>query len=352
MVVSEEDNPKNTTTVETKEGIIDSLTLNYDLPSNDIESKILDESEEERETILTETEIIDEFLEEEEKDTKISIRKEVEIPFEAGIETGLEILYTSMKLKEFPIKENNLPIYEEIIENISLNSSTLHIGNTILSNVNVRILGYKKFKLIEFKTREFKLALSVALFNGNTIKKSADYFSYEIFSRLKNSRVQAVAEIFKRIFSGELITFQIKDLYGEIQFENPIQTRKFDIIIESIKKYEEVMKLLNISRVKNFSESSLQFYTLHLLHSYLNNNLTLNSWINFRIDNRFGINSGDKIFFIKIHNLNIRGFNYDLKEIASIKAPLSEKEVNIEKNIILGYRKIVDIKLELVEKQF
>lgn len=351
MVVSEEDNPKNTTTVETKEGIIDSLTLNYDLPSNDIESKILDESKEEREIILTETEIIDEFLEEE-KDNKNSIGKEIKIPFEDRIETGLEILYTSMKLKKFPIKENNLPLYDEIIENISLNGSSLHIGNTLLSNVNIRILGYKKFKLIEFKTREFKLALSVALFNGNTIKKYDDYFSYEIFSRLKNSRIQAVAEIFKRIFSGELITFQIKDLYGDIQFENPIQTRKFDIIIESIKKYEEVMKLLNISKVKNFSESSLQFYTLHLLHSYLNNNLTLNSWINFRIDNRFDINSGDKISFIKIHNLNIRGFNYDLKEIASIKAPLSEKEVNFEKNIVLGYRKIVDIRLELIEKQF
>ena len=77
--------------------------------------------------------------------------------------------------------------------------------------------------------------------------------------------------------------------------------------------------------IKNISESSLQFYTLHLLHNYLNNNTVLNSWINFRIENRFNINIGDSIAFTKIHNLNIRGFNYDLKEIAFVKSALTEK---------------------------
>lgn len=278
--------------------------------------------------------------------------KNIEIPFENGIETGLEISYTSLKLKDFPIKDSNLPYHEESIENISLNSSNIHIGDTTLSNVNIRILGYNKFKLIEFKTREFKIALSIALFDGNTIRKHEDYFTYEIFSKLKNSRVHAVAEILRSIFSGEKITFQIKDLFGDIQFENPIQAHKFNMIIESINKYEESMKLMNITKIKNFSESSLQFYTLHLLHNYLNNNTVLNSWINFRIENRFNVNIGDSIAFTKIHNLNIRGFNYDLKEIAFVKSALTEKEVNLEKNIVSGYRKIVDIKLELIEKQF
>mgnify|MGYP000458980614 FL=1 len=375
MVVSEENNPKSTTTDNTeKDEIISSLKLDYDL-SSDSSTVLIDEKEdiieksediakseesidnldsieekEKRESILSETDIIDNVEEIVEEENEERASKEVVVPFERGIETGLEILYTSMKLNSFPIKENNLPMHEEIIENISLNNCNLNIGKTLLSNVNVRILGYKKFKLIEFKTREFKLALSVGLFDGNTIRKTEDYFSYEIFSKLKNIRVQAVAKILKNIFSGELISFQIKDLYGDIRFENPIQARKFEIIIESIKKYEECMNLVNTSKVRNFSESSLQFYTLHLLYSYLNKNTTIDSWLNFRITNKYEINSGDKLSFIKIHELNIRGFNYNLKEYVTIKGALSEKEVNIEKNIVSGYRKMVEIRLELIEK--
>ena len=348
MVVSEENNPKSTTTDNTeKDEIISSLKLDYDLSSdsntvlNEEKEDIIESSEdidgneesidnldnieekEEREGILSETDIIDNVEEIVEEENGEITSKEVVVPFERGIETGLEILYTSMKLNSFPIKENNLPMHEEIIENISLNNCNLNIGKTLLSNVNVRILGYKKFKLIEFKTREFKLALSVGLFDGNTIRKTEDYFSYEIFSKLKNIRVQAVAKILKNIFSGELISFQIKDLYGDIRFENPIQARKFEIIIESIKKYEECMNLVNTSKVRNFSESSLQFYTLHLLYSYLNKNTTIDSWLNFRITNKYEINSGDKLSFIKIHELNIRGFNYN--KMVEIRLELIEK---------------------------
>ena len=423
MVVSEEDNPNNTTTVETEKGIIDSQKLEINLiDTEEIHSSKIENTPEEIEesikniiedNILTNEEditssenkecreinnevlnsetlkeneilnedsiqltestalekvdnytISDNFESNPENITELesseineielieNIENNIEIPFENGIETGLEISYTSLKLKDFPIKDSNLPYHEESIENISLNSSNIHIGDTTLSNVNIRILGYNKFKLIEFKTREFKIALSIALFDGNTIRKHEDYFTYEIFSKLKNSRVHAVAEILRSIFSGEKITFQIKDLFGDIQFENPIQAHKFNMIIESINKYEESMKLMNITKIKNFSESSLQFYTLHLLHNYLNNNTVLNSWINFKIENRFNVNIGDSIAFTKIHNLNIRGFNYDLKEIAFVKSALTEKEVNLEKNIVSGYRKIVDIKLELIEKQF
>lgn len=399
MVVSEEDNPNNTTTFETEKGILNSSELNYYSIDNEKNEDKIEKAEEifdNNNYLITKENIVDNnIMFNEEKKIEIDFKeanilfenseynevnnetlsfksleedkildepiseamniyspKSVEIPFENNIETGLEILYTSMKLKDFPIKESNLPYHEESIENISLNSSNIHIGDITLSNVNIRILGYNKFKLIEFKTREFKIALSIALFDGNTIRKQEDYFTYEIFSKLKNSRICAVAEILKALFSGEKITFQIKDLFGEIQFENPIQHHKFNMIIESINKYDEVMKLMNITKVKNFSESSLQFYTLHLLHSYLNNTSILNSWINFRINNKFNINIGDKISFTKIHDLNIRGFNYNLKETAIVKSALTEKEVNLEKNIVSGYRKTVDIKLELVEKQF
>lgn len=351
-----ENNPENITELESSETneieLIENIENNIEILN--INSVIADNNVDESLAEIPSSQNINENIQEENvlEIVESYSPKNIEIPFENGIETGLEISYTSLKLKDFPIKDSNLPYREESIENISLNSSNIHIGDTILSNVNIRILGYNKFKLIEFKTREFKIALSIALFDGNTIRKHEDYFTYEIFSKLKNSRVHAVAEILKSIFSGEKITFQIKDLFGDIQFENPIQAHKFNMIIESINKYEESMKLMNITKIKNFSESSLQFYTLHLLHNYLNNNTVLNSWINFRIENRFNVNIGDNIAFTKIHNLNIRGFNYDLKEIAFVKSALTEKEVNLEKNIVSGYRKIVDIKLELIEKQF
>lgn len=351
-----ENNPENITELESSETneieLIENIENNIEILN--INSVITDNNVNESLVEIPSSQNINENIQEENvlEIVESYSPKNIEIPFENGIETGLEISYTSLKLKDFPIKDSNLPYREESIENISLNSSNIHIGDTILSNVNIRILGYNKFKLIEFKTREFKIALSIALFDGNTIRKHEDYFTYEIFSKLKNSRVHAVAEILKSIFSGEKITFQIKDLFGDIQFENPIQAHKFNMILESINKYEESMKLMNITKIKNFSESSLQFYTLHLLHNYLNNNTVLNSWINFRIENRFNVNIGDSIAFTKIHNLNIRGFNYDLKEIAFVKSALTEKEVNLEKNIVSGYRKIVDIKLELIEKQF
>ncbi len=351
-----ENNPENITELESSETneieLIENIENNIEILN--INSVITDNNVDESLAEIPSSQNINENIQEENvlEIVESYSPKNIEIPFENGIETGLEISYTSLKLKDFPIKDSNLPYHEESIENISLNSSNIHIGDTTLSNVNIRILGYNKFKLIEFKTREFKIALSIALFDGNTIRKHEDYFTYEIFSKLKNSRVHAVAKILKSIFSGEKITFQIKDLFGNIQFENPIQAHKFNMIIESINKYEESMKLMNITKIKNFSESSLQFYTLHLLHNYLNNNTVLNSWINFRIENRFNVNIGDSIAFTKIHNLNIRGFNYDLKEIAFVKSALTEKEVNLEKNIVSGYRKIVDIKLELIEKQF
>lgn len=329
MVVPEESTPKNTTTSEIKESTNNILKLDYTLSTkdeitstNEIENKILKNS-----------------------DSDI-----IEIPFIKGIETGLEISYTSLKLKEFPLKENNLPLYEDIIENISLNSCNLNINNLTLFNVNIRVLNYKKFKLIEFKTREFKLALSIQLFDDKTIRKAGDYFSYEIFSKLKDIRLIAVANIFKLIFSGEVITFNINDLVAEIQFENPIQVHKFDKIIESVKKYEKTMKLLHISKWRNFSEASIKFYTLHLLHNYINNIRSIDTWINFKLYNKYNIKPGDKISFTRIHELNIRGFNYNLKEEVSIKSSISNTEIDNEKNFVFGYRKIVNLKLTTIQK--
>lgn len=338
MVVQEDTEPETTTTTAL---LMETPTapLKLDYETEEIqELSVIPE-------LTSELENFDEVESVEIKEPKV-----VEIPFLSGIETGIEIMYTSLKLKHFPIKESNLSLHEEFIENIGLHSSTLRIGKNLFNNVNIRFLGYDKFKLIEFKTREFKFAISVALFDNNIVKRYGDYFKYEIFSKLKNSRIKAISEIFKDIFSGAEISFKINDLQGNIIFENPIQAHKFSMVIETLEKYEKIGSLLNLNKFKYFSDTSLDFYTIHLLYNYLLGNKKISSWINFRINNDFNINSGDTIIFSKIHKLDFRGFNYDLREKVIIKSQISEGEIDNDKNVVYGYKKIVDITLEKVEK--
>lgn len=337
MVVSEEVNPNSTTTENTEKETSPLLKLDYD--------SIIKEIEEELDplNIITNTPIKDDIPYES------SEPKTVTLVEETGIETGIEIQYTSMKLKNFPIKDSNISHYEKEIEQISLGNTTLHIGNTPLLNVNLRIVSFNKFKIFEFKTREFKLGLSIKLEN-NALIKEGDFFRYEIFSKLKNSRLNAVADLIRRVFSGERLSFHVKDLYGNIIFENPIQSHKFGMILKSITQYESIESIISPSKVKAFSDTSMDFYTLHLLYSYLENKTVLNSWLNFRIENKMEIKEGDNLVFIKKHPLDFRGINYSLQEKIIVKNQVSLKEINEKSNLIVGYRKLVEIQLEKVEK--
>ncbi len=334
MVVSEEVHPDSTTTENTKKETSPLLKLDYD---SAIEENVnpLD--------IIADTPIKDDIpYGSSEPKTVILIK-------EAGIETGIEIQYTSMKLKNFPIKDSNISHYEKEIEQISLGNTTLHIGDTPLLNVNLRIVSFNKFKILEFKTREFKLALSIKLEN-NTLIKEGDFFRYEIFSKLKNSRLNAVANLIRKVFSGERLSFHVKDLYGDIIFENPIQSHKFGMILKSITEYESVESIISPSKSKAFSDTSMNFYALHLLQCYLEDKKILNSWLNFKIENKDGVKEGDSLVFVKKHPLDFRGINYSLQEKIIIKDQISQKDINEKSNSIVGYRKLIEIQLEKVEK--
>lgn len=334
MVVSEEVNPDSTTTENTEKETSPLLKLDYD---SAIEEDVnpLD--------IIADTSIKDDIPYESSGPKTVTLIKE------AGIETGIEIQYTSMKLKNFPIKDSNISHYEKEIEQISLGNTTLHIGETPLLNVNLRIVSFNKFKIFEFKTREFKLGLSIKLEN-NTLIKEGDFFRYEIFSKLKNSRLNAVADLIRRVFSGERLSFHVKDLHGDIIFENPIQSHKFGMILKSITQYESVESIISPSKSKAFSDTSMDFYTLHLLQCYLEDKKILNSWLNFKVENKDGIREGDSLVFIKEHPLDFRGINYSLQEKIVIKDQISQKDINEKSNSIVGYRKLVEIQLEKVEK--
>ena len=264
------------------------------------------------------------------------------------VESGLEIQYTSLHLNNFPISYSNFSKELSFNEVISVGTSTVKIGETLLNNTSLKILVYDKFKLLEIKTREFKVALSIDLLNGETLVKNGDFYKYEIFNKIKNSRFAEVINIFKEIFSGAQIEFKFKKLVGNISFENRIEVYKFNLLQELVNSYKNIVSSLSLNREKNFVEITNSFYEVFLTEAILEGK-KIDSWINFRLKNDFDIQAGDNLTFERIHKLDFKGINFDIKEIIKVKSEVSEREFTKD-NEICGYRKAVEISLEKVEK--
>lgn len=264
------------------------------------------------------------------------------------VESGLEIQYTSLHLNNFPISYSNFSNELSFNEVISVGTSTVKIGETLLNNTSLKILVYDKFKLLEIKTREFKVALSIDLLNGETLVKNGDFYKYEIFNKIKNSRFIEVVNILKEIFSGAKIEFKFKKLVGNITFENRIEVYKFNLLQELANSYKNIVNSFSLNREKNFAEITNSFYEVFLTEAILEGK-KIDSWINFRIKNSFDIQAGDNLTFERVHKLEFRGINFDIKEIIKVKSEVSEREFTKD-NEICGYRKAVEISLEKVEK--
>lgn len=264
------------------------------------------------------------------------------------VESGLEIQYTSLHLNNFPISYSNFSNELSFNEVISVGTSTVKIGETLLNNTSLKILVYDKFKLLEIKTREFKVALSIDLLNGETLVKNGDFYKYEIFNKIKNSRFVEVVNILKEIFSGAKIEFKFKKLVGDITFENRIEVYKFNLLQELANSYKNIVNSFSLNREKNFAEITNSFYEVFLTEAILEGK-KIDSWINFRIKNSFDIQAGDNLTFERVHKLDFRGINFDIKEIIKVKSEVSEREFTKD-NEICGYRKAVEISLEKVEK--
>ena len=264
------------------------------------------------------------------------------------VESGLEIQYTSLHLNNFPISYSNFSNELSFNEVISVGTSTVKIGETLLNNTSLKILVYDKFKLLEIKTREFKVALSIDLLNGETLVKNGDFYKYEIFNKIKNSRFVEVVNILKEIFSGAKIEFKFKKLVGDITFENRIEVYKFNLLQELANSYKNIVNSFSLNREKNFAEITNSFYEVFLTEAILENK-KIDSWINFRIKNSFDIQAGDNLTFERVHKLDFRGINFDIKEIIKVKSEVSEREFTKD-NEICSYRKAVEISLEKIEK--
>ncbi|RHG36377.1 hypothetical protein DW261_05865 [Fusobacterium varium] len=265
-----------------------------------------------------------------------------------SFESGLEIKYTSLQLRNFPIRYKNFSEKIDFDEIVNIGTTSIKIGNTTIHNASLKILVYSKFKLLEIKTREFKLALSIELNDKQTLVKKDDYFKYDIYDKVKTSRLKEVVELFKKIFAGESITFKYNQLMGDIIFENRLEVYKFTIISESINSYNYITKELELYKEKNINNVKDDFYSLFLLNAHLKNE-KLSNWVNFRIKNNYNILPGDILSFEKIHKLHLHGINFDLKEHVKLIEPISPREIN-EKNEICCYRKAVEITLEKIKK--
>ena len=264
------------------------------------------------------------------------------------VESGLEIQYTSLQLNNFPISYSNFSNGLSFNEVISVGTSAIKIGETLLNNTSLKILVYDKFKLLEIKTREFKVALSIDLLNGETLVKNGDFYKYEIFNKIKNSRFIEVINIFKEIFSGAKIEFKFKKLVGDITFENRIEVYKFNLLQELANSYKNIVNSFSLNREKNFAEVTNSFYEVFLTEAILEGK-KIDSWINFRLKNDFDIQAGDNLTFERIHKLDFKGINFDIKEIIKVKSEVSEREFTKD-NEICGYRRAVEISLKKVEK--
>ncbi len=264
------------------------------------------------------------------------------------VESGLEIQYTSLHLNNFPISYSNFSNELSFNEVISIGTSAIKIGETLLNNTSLKILVYDKFKLLEIKTREFKVALSIDLLNGETLVKNGDFYKYEIFNKIKNSRFIEVINIFKEIFSGAKIEFKFKKLVGDITFENRIEVYKFNLLQELANSYKNIVSSFSLNREKNFAEVTNSFYEVFLTEAILEGK-KIDSWINFRLKNDFDIQAGDNLTFERIHKLDFKGINFDIKEIIKVKSEVSEREFTKD-NEICGYRRAVEISLKKVEK--
>lgn len=312
-----------------------STEIDLEPEEKEIEQKIQEEKKDE---------VISEDIKEKREPKNITIS----IDDSMLVESGLEIQYTSLQLNNFPISYSNFSNELSFNEVISIGTSAIKIGETLLNNTSLKILVYDKFKLLEIKTREFKVALSIDLLNGETLVKNGDFYKYEIFNKIKNSRFAEVINIFKEIFSGAQIEFKFKKLVGNISFENRIEVYKFNLLQELANSYKNIVSSLSLNREKNFTEITNSFYEVFLTEAILEDK-KINSWINFRIKNIFDLHIGDNLTFERIHKLDFKGINFDIKEIINVKSEISEREF-VKDNEICSYRKAVEISLEKIEK--
>ena len=305
---------------------------------NEVEEKINTIENNEIKEVIKVEEIKEEVKEENVVEENVT-NKELSLTLKENdfFETASEIKFNSMFLDYFPIKYRNFSKMFVPLKIITLGITNVDFGFTILDNVSVKVLEFSKFKLIEFRKKEFRLAIDV----------EDDLFEYEIFKNIKNQKLRYIFEFFINIFQNANIKFNFSDNKYELNFHNHIEHFKFITLNEFLNQYEKLVTDLRLYKYKNLSSAENSFYELDLLDK-CNNLDEFSSWVNAKIKYDSDINIGDTLTINRFHKIRFDNFPYDIEEVITIAHPLTKGEIKF--GIINLNRKAVKIKLKKVYK--
>ena len=262
---------------------------------------------------------------------------ELEIDSDDFFETSSEIKFTSMSLREFPIKYRNFSKDLEPLKAIFLGMFDVDFGFTKLEGVLVKILDFLDFKLIEFRKKDFRIA----------IDERDNLFEYEIHKDIKNKRLEEIFDFFANFFKATTIKFKIANDKYEYYFHNNIEYYKFITLGQFLNQYTNLISNLKLYRYKNLTSAKNTFFELDLLDKSSSEE-EANIWINAEIKSDVDVNAGDSLTIRRFHKINFNKFPYDIEEIITLVHPLTKEEV--KDNIIKLTRKSVKIKLRRVHK--
>lgn len=323
--------------------------LKKELNEKELVEETLEETD--KTSLITKDEEITEFFEDkiELKEKKERTPKTFEIKIDENpfLETASEIKYKTLFLDKFPVKYRNFSrtlIFEKIF---NLGKVEVDFGFDKIMIDSVRILDYPKFKIVEFKTREFKIGVGV-ISSNNIFLKSNGFFEYEITDNIKNNiRLNWVLEFFSKLFKGTYIKFHSSNVMFDIDFINNIEHFKFETLKELLYNYKDLVTNLKLYKKKNFISIDNSFYEISLLNK-LNNSEAINTWINFKADNNLNILAGDSLILKRKHTLYFNNLPYNLEEKIIVLNPLNETE--LKDNLISLRRKTVKIELNKIDK--
>ena len=262
---------------------------------------------------------------------------ELEIDSDDFFETSSEIKFTSMSLSEFPIKYRNFSKDLEPLKTNFLGMFDVDFGFTKLEGVLVKILDFLDFKLIEFRKKDFRIA----------IDERDNLFEYEIHKDIKNKRLEEIFDFFANFFKATTIKFKIANDKYEYYFHNNIEYYKFITLGQFLNQYTNLISNLKLYRYKNLTSAKNTFFELDLLDKSSSEE-EANIWVNAEIKSDVDVNAGDSLTIRRFHKINFNKFPYDIEEIITLVHPLTKEEV--KDNIIKLTRKSVKIKLRRVHK--
>ena len=272
-------------------------------------------------------------------ETKIIENKEIELNIKPSdfLETSSEVKFISMALEKFPIKYRNFSKELEPLKSNFLGMTDVDFGFMKLEGVLVKVLDFLDFKLIEFRKKDFRIA----------IDEKDSLFEYEIYKDVKNKRLEEIFDFFAKFFKASTIKFKIANDKYECYFHNNIEYYKFITLGQFLTQYTNLISDLKLYRYKNLSSAKNTFFELDLLDKSSSEEET-NIWINAEIKSDIDVNTGDNLTIRRFHKINFNDFPYDVEEIITLVHPLTEEEV--KDNIIKLTRKSVKIKLRRVHK--